>query len=80
MRRIVQLCPCGGQIVLASPCVPPSGLTCSKCDAIFEAASTLVLVKRGRDDSVIEGSLAKNTTQVVHTDEQRPAAESPTIR
>lgn len=71
MRRIILLCPCGGEIGF--------DLECRKCDSIFESAPTLILIKRGRDDSVLEGSFAKNTTQVVQN-EQRPTVEPPTVR
>ena len=77
MRRVVQLCPCGGEIINLTN----SGLTCTKCDAIFEAVPQLFLVKQGRDESILEGSRAKETTQVINEHERKTSPrESDTVR
>lgn len=87
MRRVEHQCPCGGviyQSLVATSVENPDQvelypLTCSKCDAIFVHAPQFVLVKVGRDDGVIEGSLSRLTTQVIY-DERTQRTDAPTVR
>lgn len=76
MRKVVRLCPCGGEIIPSND--PPAGLTCRSCGAIFAEAGPLVMVTRGRDDSLIEGTFAKITTQQVSN--EQPRTDAPTVR
>jgi len=74
MREIQYRCPCGS--VIDTSQIP---LTCNSCGAIFEVALVLLLTKRGRDDSLQEGTAAKVLT-VESPHEQRPIRIAETIR
>ena len=74
MREIQYRCPCGH--VIDTSQIP---LTCTGCGAIFEVALTMILTKRGRDDSLQEGATAKVLT-VESPHEQRPVRIAETIR